>query len=57
MNRPDAKERLRQRYRRRYANRHNDIGAADDIVRQRRLNAINKKLRQGAADLQKEKDQ
>ena len=53
---PNAKERLREKYRRRYANRMNDTGAADGVIRQRRLDAIAKKLREGA-DKPQEKDQ
>lgn len=53
---PDAKERLREKYRKRYANRMNDTGAADGVIRQRRLDAIAKKLREGAAKPQ-EKDE
>lgn len=53
---PDAKERLREKYRKRYANRMNDTGAADGVIRQRRLDAIAKKLREGVAET-KEKDE
>lgn len=55
---PDAKERLREKYRKRYANRMNDTGASDAVIRQQRLDAITKKLRQGVAEtIAKEKDE
>lgn len=54
---PDAKERLRDKYRRRYAKRLNDTGESDEAIRQQRLDAIAKKLRQGAADITKEKEE
>ena len=54
---PDAKERLRAKYRRRYLKSLTDTGESDEVIRRQRLADIETKLRQGVAETIKEKDQ